>query len=254
MDATGRVRGREGGATGRRSTAALVAMPVLVGLWALWTPPPAAAQPACETVRGTRADSIREVLRERMAVRDSVRAILAATEVDEPEGVLVVRTDEVEAETDLTLVDLDPPQEALHRIGGFLADHFEGVPPEGRNLVVELDAPTVRVEDDEVEFCHPWMTNDDEIAESLERIARHHPYDGDDGPKEVEGRVEGYVGWRGEVVHAAVSDSTGDPWFNAALAPLLLMMEFEPATVDGVPVGVEMERRVRLEAWRPWHP
>lgn len=241
MRCRARKRGRAAWAYSRRLLSGLVAAMLFLGPWEV---PRASAQSPCRTERGMAVISVREGLEEHNTIRDSLRAILVDAGDEDPTGALVAVTDTATAETHLTFVDLDPPDQALYRISGFLADHFHGVPPGERNLVVELDAPRVTVEDDEVVVCEMRTKNDEEIAAAMERIIRHHPDFGSGMPAEAAGSVRIYVGWKGEAVYATVTDSTGDPWFDEAMEQLAREMEFEPVTVDGVPVGAFMVRRL----------
>lgn len=58
----------------------------------------------------------------------------------------------------------------------------------------------------------------------------------------------GFVDWRGQVAEVRFQDSSGDEWLDEAFAATAREMEFEPATVEGTPIGVWVTRELTINA------
>lgn len=214
-------------------------MAVIVASMVVLTPGQLVGQAACRTIEGPRVERLRDNYREIAALRDSIEAILERESALDSVGTIKVATDPEAMETDIGFLDFDPPKRAVYRIRGLLGDHFAGVPPEQRNLRINLEAPVVAIEGDRVESCSPVATNDEPITDLLEEVGKTYEEreDGDVLATPVRARVWVFVEWTGQVTDVRIVDSPGDPWLDAALEDVAREMAFTPAKIDGTPLG-----------------
>lgn len=245
-DASGEVTGSSGAA----QRVLVRAATALVTSAALLAPGPLVGQAACTTEEGPMVEEMRETYREIAELRDSVEAILDREDALDSVGKIMVVTDLDEMETDIGFVDFDPPERAVYRIRGLLAEHFAGRPPEERNVSVDLEAPVVKIEGDRVESCAPVAANDGHISELLREV-------GETYQASTDARIPGgtaravlwlFVDWRGQVAEVRFQGSSGDEWLDEAFAATAREMEFEPATVEGTPIGVWVTRELTINA------
>lgn len=206
------------------------------------------AQASCRTAEGSRAEEVRENFREVAELRDSVEAILAREDDLDSAGKVLVTTDSEQMETDVAFVGFDPPQRAVYRIRGLLAEHFAGTPPEERRVSLDLEAPEVTIEEGRFETCSPVAVNDEHVSEALATAGRAimAETDGDLRGETFAAHLWLFVDWRGRVAHVRMQESSGNELLDEAFVAVAREMEFVPASVAGTPNGVWVLREMTL--------
>ncbi len=203
----------------------------------------AAAEPVlgqrCARIEGERMERFQESTAGREGLRDSVEALTGAAGIDGG----IVHYDVASLPPTLTLVDLDVPVRSKDRIHALLLE-WARLHPEDRAMTLDLGAPEVPRRSDHVEQYRPRVKNDRATGDRLARLVR------DRGETRVrslrEAILDMYVDHQGRVRIVHLVQTTGDDSMDRAIRDVVLLMEWEPARINGTPVGAWVRQPLRL--------
>lgn len=216
--------------------------------------PAAAAGQRCHADTTPDHDDWHERVRAEQRLRDGIEAAAAERGV-ELSGTVSVTSDTAPPRTEIEYGDgFAAPASFVPVVRGHLSAHLLDLPLAERDLELDFDRPRIPLWPDSTVHCEPAATNDGEIQRKLRTVMENHPEfrDGSMPLRSYRASLWLFVGPTGGVEKVEVRKPTGDPWFDGHLEEIGETMSFEPASLNGVPLGVWVSRNVtfRLQEGR----
>lgn len=183
------------------------------------------------------------------ALRDTLEAVAAERGI-ELSGTVSVESDTAPPRTEIEYRDgFRAPASFLPVVRGHLSAHLLDLPLAERELDLHFDRPKFPLWPDSTVHCEPEATNDETIRRRLGMIVENHPdlRAGTLPARRYRAAVWLFISPTGEVERVKVRERTGDFWFDDQLDDVARAMRFEPASLNGVPIGVWVTRNVTFD-------
>lgn len=179
-------------------------------------------------------------------LRDAIEAA-AAERGFELTGTISVDSDTAPPRTEIKYTDgFTAPASFIPVIRGHLSAYLLDLPLAEREVDLYFDRPKTPLWPDSTRICDPRAVNDDEIRRRLRDVIANHPdyRNGTLFARKYRASLRLFINWRGDVTRVRVQKPTMDDWLDVHLDEIGRAMTFEPATRNGVPIGVWVSRNV----------
>ena len=199
----------------------------------------------CATDRSSSHDAWHPAYRARDSLRSRIVEYLSRRGISDSTGAVHVRGDSTRSLPEVSFIALDWPSDVRRAVRTEVLYFLRRLPPSDWTTTLQLDAPTVPLWQDRTERCAPATINDTTVQRLVAEVVMDHPMSRMAGVEIwTAASLLLYVDPEGAVTRVEVVELEGDEWFRPRLDSVGRAMEFEPAILNGTPVGTWVTRNV----------